>query len=194
MIPKLNIQHKYSVINKYSKYMIGKVLYNFLFYNISYEDMDRDVLNLDSDITKGYESMTIVIHYGLTSNHQGIFINKNIDEAINILNEEKDKDLENISSLLDEYKNYNLLDGYEKQFINTIKNTSMSKSYKISLLLAFYNNGNIKLKINDDDIYKSFKEFYNKDENGIDLEKSQSTKDYKSWGKKEYVKLAKMLL
>lgn len=83
------------------------------------------------------------------------------------------------------------LDEASKEFINTIKNTSMSKSYKIPLLWTFYNSGNIKLKINEDEVYNSFKEFYSKEENGIDLEKSQNTKDYKSWGKKEYVKLAK---
>ena len=76
-------------------------------------------------------------------------------------------------------------------FINTIKTTSMSKSYKIPLLWAFYNNGNIKLKINEDDIYNSFKEFYNKEENTKDLENQKSTQNYKNWGKKEYIKLAK---
>lgn len=32
----------------------------------------------------------------------------------------------------------------------------MSKTYKIPVLLAFYNDGNIKLNINDEDIYRSF--------------------------------------
>ena len=76
-------------------------------------------------------------------------------------------------------------------FINTIKSTSMSKSYKIPLLWAFYNNGNIKLKINEDDIYNSFKEFYSKNENAKDLQNQKSTQGYENWGKKEYVKLAK---
>ena len=53
--------------------------------------------------------------------------------------------------------NHNNLDQEAIDFINTIKNTSMSKSYKIPLLWAFYNNGNIKLKIDEDEIYNSFK-------------------------------------
>ena len=76
-------------------------------------------------------------------------------------------------------------------FINTIKSTSMSKSYKIPLLWAFYNNGNIKLKINEDDIYNSFKEFYSKNENSKDLQNQKNTLGYENWGKKEYIKLAK---
>lgn len=79
----------------------------------------------------------------------------------------------------------------EIDFINTIKSTSMSKSYKIPLLWAFYNNGNIKLKIDEDDIYNAFNEFYKKEENAKDLENQKSTQNYKNWGKKEYIKLAK---
>lgn len=67
----------------------------------------------------------------------------------------------------------------------------MSKSYKIPLLWAFYNNGNIKLKINEDDIYNSFKEFYSKNENSKDLQNQKNTLGYENWGKKEYIKLAK---
>ncbi|CAI3202787.1 Type III restriction protein, res subunit [Clostridium neonatale] len=43
-----------------------------------------------------------------------------------------------------------------------IETTSMSKSYKIPVFLALYNNGNIKMKINEDDVYNSFYEFYHK--------------------------------
>lgn len=46
------------------------------------------------------------------------------------------------------------------EFIKMIETTSMSKSYKIPVFLAFYNEGNIKMKINEDDVYSSFYEFY----------------------------------
>ena len=87
--------------------------------------------------------------------------------------------------------NHNNLDQEAIDFINTIKNTSMSKSYKIPLLWAFYNNGNIKLKIDEDEIYNSFKKFYSNKENAKDLQGQKSTQGYENWGKKEYVKLAK---
>lgn len=56
---------------------------------------------------------------------------------------------------------------------------------------AFYNNGNIKTEITDDDVYNSMHEFYNNSSNGVDMLKDKSTKNYKAWGKKEYVSLAK---
>lgn len=83
------------------------------------------------------------------------------------------------------------LDGEAEKFINIIKTTSMSKSYKIPLFWAFYNQGNIQLKINEDDIYKSFKEFYSKEENSIDLRGQKNTDNYKNWSKNDYIKFVK---
>ena len=85
----------------------------------------------------------------------------------------------------------NLKDSLGYEFIKFIETTSMSKTYKLPVLLAFYNNGNMKLKINDEDLYKSFKEFYSKGSNGVDMLKDKSTFKFKTWDKKEYVKLAR---
>lgn len=83
------------------------------------------------------------------------------------------------------------LDEEGEKFINTVKSTSMSKSYKIPLFWAFYNEGNMKLKINEDDIYKSFKEFYSKKENATDLQGQKNTDNYQNWNKNDYVKFVK---
>lgn len=150
---------------------------------------------------KGITSQTIQIRYDGKSELKEYLKNKfsytynlieneeeiDTDEYIDIY---KGKDLNTFYIKENIHKNLEL-DKEAQDFINTIKSTSMSKSYKIPLLLAFYNNGNIKLKINEDDIYNSFKEFYNKEENAKDLQGQKSTQNYKSWGKKEYVKLAK---
>jgi superfamily II DNA or RNA helicase len=77
------------------------------------------------------------------------------------------------------------------KFLKTLENTSMTKSYKMPIFQAFYNNGDIKMAITDDDVYKTMKKFYNQGSNGVDMLKDKSSKDYKSWGKKEYVTLAK---
>ena len=77
------------------------------------------------------------------------------------------------------------------EFLKTIENTSMTKSYKMPILKAFYNDGNIKMEITDDDVYQSMKEFYSYASNGVDMLKDNSSKDYKNWGKKKYVSLAK---
>ena len=63
----------------------------------------------------------------------------------------------------------------------------MMKSYKMPVLLAFYNDGNIKMEIDEDDIYRSYMKFYNLANNWKDLEKDKGTSDFKSWDKKRCV-------
>ena len=150
---------------------------------------------------KGVKSQTIQIRYDGNSELKEYLKNK-FSYTYNLIENEEEIDTD---EYIDIYKANELNTFYIKEnthknlelhknvidFINTIKSTSMSKSYKIPLLWAFYNNGNIKLKINEDDIYNSFKEFYSKNENAKDLQNQKSTQGYENWGKKEYVKLAK---
>ena len=76
-------------------------------------------------------------------------------------------------------------------FLKTLEQTSMTKSYKMPILKAFYNDGDIKMAITDDDVYKSMKAFYEYKSNGVDMLKDASSKDYKNWTEKEYLSLAK---
>ena len=150
---------------------------------------------------KGVKSQTIQIRYDGNSELKEYLKNK-FSYTYNLIENEEEIDTD---EYIDIYKANELNTFYIKEnthknlelhknvidFINTIKSTSMSKSYKIPLLWAFYNNGNIKLKINEDDIYNSFKEFYSKNENSKDLQNQKSTQGYENWDKKEYIKLAK---
>ncbi|MBW9173387.1 hypothetical protein K2F43_19545 [Clostridium estertheticum] len=52
------------------------------------------------------------------------------------------------------------------------------------LLLVFYNDGNINLKIDGETIFQSFKEFYAKPSNAVDLLRHKSTKEYKDFDKR----------
>ncbi|MTK11193.1 MAG: NgoFVII family restriction endonuclease [Clostridiaceae bacterium] len=78
-----------------------------------------------------------------------------------------------------------------EEFINMIEKTSMAKTYKMPVFLAFYNEGELKLRINEDDIYNSFKNFYSKGSNIVDLLNQKSTEGFREWGKKQWYKLAK---
>ena len=76
------------------------------------------------------------------------------------------------------------------EFLNNIEKTSMTKTYKMPLLLAFYNHGNINLKVDEENIFQSFREFYTKPSNAVDLLRHDSTKNYKSFNKKDYLRIA----
>jgi len=77
------------------------------------------------------------------------------------------------------------------EFIKMIEVTAMTKSYKMPILLAFYNDGKMKFRLTDDDVYESFKAFYEKGSNYIDLIQHESSKNYKAWGKTGFINLAK---
>ena len=67
----------------------------------------------------------------------------------------------------------------------------MTKSYKMPILKAFFNKGNIKMAITDDDVYEAMHEFYAYGSNGVDMLKDKASKDYKNWQREDYIRLAK---
>ncbi|MBZ9634647.1 hypothetical protein [Clostridium sp. FP1] len=96
--------------------------------------------------------------------------------------------LNKINELLEEEKSFLNTKAYG--FLNNIEKTSMTKTYKMPLLLAFYNNGKINLKIDEECIFQSFRDFYTKPSNAVDLLRHDATKDYKSFDKKDYLRIA----
>ena len=85
----------------------------------------------------------------------------------------------------------NYLNSIAHKFLNTLETTNMTKSYKMPILKAFYNDGDIKMEITEDDVYREFNNFYNNASNGVDMLKDKNTKNYRSWGKRQYLSLAR---
>ena len=85
-----------------------------------------------------------------------------------------------------------LLNGKGAEFINMVETTRMQKSYKMPLLLSFCRDGKFKTVVDEDDIYYSFQEYYERGGYKVDMIKDQSSAGFMTWGKKEWVKLAVM--
>lgn len=92
-------------------------------------------------------------------------------------------------NLLDENEKL-LLAGKGNEFINMVETTRMMKSYKMPLLLAFFQNGKFKTKVDEEDIYQSFKKYYERGGFKVDMMKDRSSAGFEKWGKKEWVNLA----
>ncbi|GLC80921.1 DEAD/DEAH box helicase family protein [Lacrimispora brassicae] len=114
------------------------------------------------------------------------------DEVFQICNELKSSPfkhylryLDGINELGEEEKV--IYQGIGNEFLELLETTQMTKSYKMPVLLAFYNDGNIRLAIDEDDIYRSYMMFYNTANNWRDLEKDKGTSDFKTWDKKRCV-------
>lgn len=63
-----------------------------------------------------------------------------------------------------------LYDSIGREFISLIESTSMSKVYKMPVLLAFYNKGNIRMEVSEKDLVECWKTFFNTGTNWKDLE------------------------
>lgn len=84
-----------------------------------------------------------------------------------------------------------LMGTYGHDFLRMLANTDMTKTYKMPLLLAFYRNGKLFREAAETDIHRSFREFYSYGLNGEDLLQHISTRDYRAWGAKEFLQLAR---
>ena len=138
------------------------------------------------------EFLRIKEELGHTPNRKEFFLQMEDDLYINLKAKSKENIFKDYISFLNEMGEKSpLLDTVAHRFLVQIETTAMSKTYKMPLLLAFYNDGNMVMELDKSDIAKSFRNFYSYGSNGIDMKKHKSTEDYKSWNDDKYYKLAK---
>ena len=78
--------------------------------------------------------------------------------------------------------------GIGKEFINMIENTAMTKVYKMPVLMAFYNHGDIRMAVTEEQLLKSWKDFFSTGTNWKDLDGSTTYQDYKKLSDKTHIK------
>ena len=81
-----------------------------------------------------------------------------------------------------------LYSGIGREFINLIENTNMSKVYKMPVLMAFYNHGNIRSQVSEEELLDSWKEFFSTGTNWKDLDTNITYEKYCSISDKEHIK------
>ena len=88
---------------------------------------------------------------------------------------------------INEAENF-LVDGIAKEFLNVLETTNMTKVYKMPVLMAFYNNGDMRLNVTDEQLLVSWKAFFDQNGNWKDLDKNMSYEKYKSISNKAHLK------
>lgn len=78
--------------------------------------------------------------------------------------------------------------GIGREFISLIENTNMSKVYKMPVLMAFYNHGNVRPAVSEEELLESWKEFFNTGTNWKDLDAELTYQEYLEISDKEHVK------
>lgn len=96
------------------------------------------------------------------------------------------KYLEELDELTDEQKKFS--QGIGKDFINLLENTNMSKVYKMPVLMAFYNHGNVRMEVSEAELLASWKEFFSTGTNWKDLDTGITYEEYCKISDKEHIK------
>lgn len=78
--------------------------------------------------------------------------------------------------------------GIGNEFISLIENTSMSKVYKMPVLMAFYNHGKVLMQVNEQQLLDRWKEFFSTGTNWNDLESEISYERFIAISDKEHIK------
>lgn len=78
--------------------------------------------------------------------------------------------------------------GIGREFISLLENTSMSKVYKMPVLMAFYNHGSVLMEVSEEQLLASWKEFFSTGTNWKDLDKNMAYKDYTDISDKAHLK------
>lgn len=83
--------------------------------------------------------------------------------------------------------------GIGKEFLTLIETTDMQKVYKMPILYSFYNGGNVRLAVTDEDVLAAWKAFFSRGTNWKDLASDISYADYKAMTDKQHLSKAKSM-
>lgn len=83
--------------------------------------------------------------------------------------------------------------GIGREFIQIIETTEMQKVYKMPILYSFYNHGNIRLAVTDEEVLESWKEFFDTGTNWKDFPNVNIYEDYKKVTDKQHMSKAKRM-
>lgn len=100
IIPKLQPSKRRREYDSYSDDLRSQVVRKWLFSDKTHRDLDEEVLGLDRENSRGYQSMGLLHFLGLKADFHGIFIGSAKDSAINALRD-SDQDFSDIIKFLD---------------------------------------------------------------------------------------------
>ena len=94
--------------------------------------------------------------------------------------------LNELNELTDEQKTF--FQGIGKEFIKLLENTNMTKVYKMPVLMAFYNHGDVRMEVTETEFLASWKEFFSTGTNWKDLDTGITYERYCKISDKDHIK------
>jgi superfamily II DNA or RNA helicase/HKD family nuclease len=81
-----------------------------------------------------------------------------------------------------------LYNGIGREFLNIIETTNMTKVYKMPVLMAFYNGGDVRMEVTKEQLLCAWKEFFGQGTNWKDLDSGHTYEEYKAISDGEHMK------
>jgi 5-methylcytosine-specific restriction protein A len=134
-IPKLQPTTRRREYDSYSDELRSQVVREWLFSEKTHRDIDEEILGLNRNISKGYQSMNILHFLGLKADFHGLF--KGISEEVAIVFlKDDDQDFRDVISLLEERKEIinlqTLVDQESEEIRRAKEDTSEKRRERIS--------------------------------------------------------------
>lgn len=104
-IPRLDIVKRDREYNSYPQDVRDEVVYQYLFKRKSHRQIDEEILKINADYSRGWQSMGLLHHMGLKNNFKSIFTEYDIDDAIRILKDEDSTHFKTVIQSLIRYQN-----------------------------------------------------------------------------------------
>ncbi len=134
-IPILQPSSRKREYDSYSDELRSQVVRGWLFSNKTHRELDEEVLGLDKNYSRGYQSMGILHFLGLKANFHGIFKETEDNVAIELLQKNKQDFSKIIAFLRYDSRTISLqeLIAIESaEIVNSVKDTSDARQYRIS--------------------------------------------------------------
>ena len=156
-----------------------------------FAEMDRKHLKLKDQIINEYFRVKELLGKRPTRLDLFTYMDDNIYESA--ITHSKDNPFKRYLEFLNDLGELSQIEeefykGIGREFISLIENTNMSKVYKMPVLMAFYNNSNVLMKVSEKQLLSSWKEFFSTGTNWKDLDKNITLQKYKDISDKEHLK------
>lgn len=86
-----------------------------------------------------------------------------------------------------------LYTGIGREFISVIETTDMQKVYKMPILYSFYNDGDMRLAVTEEEVLKSWKQFFDTGTNWKDFSADISYEEYQNMTDRQHLNKAKTM-
>jgi hypothetical protein len=83
--------------------------------------------------------------------------------------------------------------GIGREFLSVMETTDMQKVYKMPILYSFYNDGDVRLAVTDDEVLAAWKKFFDDGTNWKDFAGDISYAEYKAMTDKQHLSKAKSM-